>query len=397
LEPLRGQIGTNNPTQENIDMPSLSSEERQQLHDSLLELLGDKYSFEQWKKIARSPGGEGFGRAEWKEFADMGWLGIALPEEAGGSEGGMTELGIVMAAAGRFILLEPFMGTVVLGASAIEKAGTERQRQMLSDVAAGKLLLAFCHAEPGGGYARNWVKTVATRDGGSYVLTGEKSFAIGAHAADQLIVSARIGSENGPVGLFLVPRSAAGLALNQAPALDGRPGAAMTLAGVKVGADARLGASDSDMLGVIDEVLDLGVIMACAEAVGAMATVTDQTVEYLKTRQQFGQPLSKFQVLQHRLVDMSVSTEEARAIVHAALQALDDKAKDAQRLVWMAKVKTAQCARFVGGQGIQLHGGMGMTDELSIGHYYKRLTMCETLFGDAEWYLRQLSQRREAA
>ncbi len=378
-------------------MPSLSSEERQQLHDSLLELLGDKYAFEHWKKIARAPGGEGFGRAEWQEFADMGWLGIALPEEAGGSAGGMTELGIVMAAVGRFILLEPFLGTVVLCAAAIEKAGTERQRRMLSDIAAGKLLLAFCHAEPGGGYAREWVKTVATRDGAGYSLTGEKGFAIGAHAADQLIVSARIGSEAGPVGLFVVPRAAAGVSLIQAPALDGRPGAAMTLAGVKVGADAKLGGSDMDMLAVIDEIIDRGVVMACCEAVGAMATVTDQTVEYLKTRQQFGQPLSKFQVLQHRLVDMSVSTEEARAIVHAALQALDDKAKDAQRLVWMAKVKTAQCARFVGGQGIQLHGGMGMTDELSIGHYYKRLTMCETLFGDAEWYLRQLAQRREAA
>ncbi len=378
-------------------MPSLSSEERQQLHDSLLELLGDKYPFEQWKKIARAPGGEGFGRAEWKEFADMGWLGIALPEDAGGSAGGMTELGIVMAAVGRFILLEPFLGTVVLGASAIEKAGTAQQRNALADVAAGKLLLAFCHAEPESGYARDWVQTVATRDGAGYSLSGAKNFAIGAHAADQLIVSARIGSATGPVGLFIVPRSATGVSLIQAPALDGRFGAAMTLDGVKVGADARLGDSDRDQLAVIDEVIDRGVIMACAEAVGAMASVTDQTVEYLKTRQQFGQPLSKFQVLQHRLVDMSVSTEEARAIVHAALQAVDDQAKDAQRLVWMAKVKTAQCARFVGGQGIQLHGGMGMTDELAIGHYYKRLTMCETLFGDAEWYLRQLAQRREAA
>ena len=378
-------------------MPSLSSEERQQLHDSLLEMLADKYPFEHWKKIARAPGGEGFGRAEWKEFADMGWLGIALPEEAGGSAGGMTELGIVMAAAGRYILLEPFLGTVVLGAAAIEKAGTARQREALADIAAGKLILAFCHAEPGGGYARDWVKTVAARDGAGYALTGEKVFALGAHAADKLIVSARIGSETGPVGLFVIPRAAAGVSLIQAPALDGRPGAAVKLAGVKVGAEARLGDSDRDQLAVIDEVIDRGVIAACAEAVGAMAMVTDTTVEYLKTRQQFGQPLSKFQVLQHRLVDMSVYTEEARAIVHAALQALDDKAKDAQRLVWMAKVKTAQCARFVGGQGIQLHGGMGMTDELSIGHYYKRLTMCETLFGDGEWYLRALGATQDAA
>ncbi len=371
-------------------MPSLSSEERQQLHDSLLEMLTDKYPFEHWKKVARSPGGEGFGRAEWKQYAEMGWLGIALPEEAGGSNGGMTELGIVMAAVGRFMLLEPFLGTVVLGAGAIERAGTAKQKEMLGRIAAGDLILAFCHYEPGSGYERDYVNTVATKDGAGWKLDGDKTFAVGAHAADLLLVSARIGSAKGPVGLFLVPRSAAGVALNQAPAFDGRLGAALRLEGVKLGADARLGDSDVDQLATLDAVIDRAAISACAEAVGAMAAVTDITVEYLKTRQQFGQPLSKFQVLQHRLVDMSVSTEEARAIVHAALQALDDDDPKAERLVWMAKVKTTQCARFVGSQGIQLHGGMGMTDELVVGHYYKRLTMCETLFGDGEWYLKQI-------
>jgi alkylation response protein AidB-like acyl-CoA dehydrogenase len=378
-------------------MPSLSSEERQQLHDSLQELLTDKYSFEHWKKLARTPGGEGFGRAEWKQFADMGWLGIAMPEDAGGSAGGMTELGIVMAGAGRFILLEPFIGTVVMGAGAIELAGGARRNELLGQIATGDLILAFCHGEPGGGYARDYVKTVAKKDGDGYSLTGEKTFALHAHAADLLVVSARVGSENGPLGLFLVPRTAAGVTVLPAPSLDGRQGGAVRLDGAKVDAAGRLGNGEEDLAPVVDKLLDRGVIAACAEAVGAMAAVTDQTVEYLKTRQQFGQPLSKFQVLQHRLVDMSVSTEEARAIVHAALQALDDGAPDAQQLVWMAKVKTAQCARFVGGQGIQLHGGMGMTDELSIGHYYKRLTVCETLFGDGEWYLRQITNALDAA
>ena len=203
-------------------------------------------------------------------------------------------------------------------------------------------------------------------------------------------ISARIGGANGPIGLFLVPRKADGIHLKPAPAFDGRRGAAVTLAGVKVTAEQKLGEGEKDQSGLIGELIDRAIIATCAEAVGAMASVTQQTVEYLKTRQQFGQPLSKFQVLQHRLVDMSVSTEEARAIVHAALQAMDDDTPDARATVWMAKVKTAQSARFVGGQAIQLHGGMGMTDELSIGHYYKRLTMCETLYGDSEWYLRQL-------
>lgn len=372
-------------------MPSFSSEERQLLNDSLTELLTDKYPFEHWKKLARTPGGEGFGRAEWKQYSEMGWLGIAMPEAAGGSGGGLTELGIVMAAAGRFLVLEPLLATVVLGAGAIETAGNAGQQKMLASVAEGKSMLAFCHTEPGGGYSRDYVRTIARRDGAGWVLDGEKGFALHAQVADNLVVTARLGSATGAMRMFLVPRTAAGVALKPAPALDGRPGAAVTLAGVKVAADAKLGDGEADQTKIVDALIDRGVIAACAEAVGAMASVTQQTVEYLKTRQQFGQPLSKFQVLQHRLVDMSVSTEEARAIVHAALQALDDNDPKAGRAVAMAKVKTAQSARFVGAQGIQMHGGMGMTDELAIGHYYKRLTMCETLFGDAEWYLKRLT------
>jgi alkylation response protein AidB-like acyl-CoA dehydrogenase len=372
-------------------MPSFSPEERRLLDDSLDDFLSENYGFERWKKLARGAEMEGFGRAEWARYAEFGWLGVALPEAAGGAGGGMTELGIVMAAAGRHMVLEPLLGTIVLGAAAIEAAGTPARRtQLLPQIAAGKHILAFCHAEPGAGYARDFVHAIARADGRDFIIDGEKSFALGAHAADTLVVSARLRSQNGPVCLFLVPRTASGVRLNVAPALDGRLGATVTLTRAKVATDAKLGDGDEDMLGVIDRVLDRGAIAVCAEACGAMASVTQATIEYLKTRQQFGQPLSKFQVLQHRLVDMSISGEEARAVVHAALQALDDGAPNAQRAVWTAKVKTARAARFVGGQGIQLHGGMGMTDELAIGHYYKRLTLCETLFGDGEWYLRQI-------
>lgn len=372
-------------------MPSFSAEERQLLDDSLRGFLAENYSFERWKKLARGPEMEGFGRAEWARYAELGWLGVALPESAGGAGGGMTELGIVMAGAGSHLVLEPLLGTIVLGAGAIEQGGTPAQReQLLPQIAAGKLLMVFCHAEPGAGYARDYVHAIARADGSGFVIDGEKTFALGAHAADTLVVSARIGSEGGPVCLFLVPSAASGVRLNVAPALDGRLGATVSLSGAKVAADARLGDDDKDMLAVIDRLIDRGAIAVCAEACGAMASVTQATVEYLKTRQQFGQPLSKFQVLQHRLVDMSVSGEEARAVVHAALQALDDDSPNAQRAVWAAKVQTARSARFVGSQAIQLHGGMGMTDDLAIGHYYKRLTLCETLFGDGEWYLKQI-------
>jgi len=379
-------------------MPSLSTEERQLLHDSLNKFLAENYSFERWKKLARGLEMEGFGRGEWAKYAELGWLGVGFPEWAGGAGGGMTELGIVMAAAGRHMVLEPLLGTIVLGAGAIELAGTAGQREtLLPQIAAGKQLMAFCHAEPGAGYARDWVHVVAKEDSSGFLIDGEKSFALGAHAADTLVVSTRIGSEQGPVGLFLVPRNASGVRLNVAPALDGRLGATLSLASAKVASNAKLGDGDKDMLSVIDRLLDRGAIAVCAEACGAMAAVTQVTVDYLKARQQFGQPLSKFQVLQHRLVDMSVSGEEARAVVHAALQALEDNAPDAQQAVWAAKVQTARSARFVGSQAIQLHGGMGMTDELAIGHYYKRLTLCETLFGDGEWYLKQIGAAATAS
>ena len=172
-----------------------------------------------------------------------------------------------------------------------------------------------------------------------------------------------------------------------------RRGASVTLKNVSVPKSTRLTNGSDDATPIIDDVIDRGVLAVCAEAAGAMSAVTEQTVEYLKTREQFGQPLSKFQVLQHRLVDMSIATEESRAATHGALKAYDDGASDAQKKIWKAKVQMAKSARYVGGQAIQLHGGMGMTDELAIGHYYKRLTICETMFGDADWYLRQLSTK----
>lgn len=372
-------------------MPGFDSDERKLLDQSLQSYFSDTYDFEAFKRHMRAEDGPGFSRTAWQAYAEQGWLGVALPESVGGIGGGMTELGIVLAAAGRHLALEPFISTIVTGAMAIEKAGTPDQQSILADVVAGGKLLALCHAEPEAGFGRGHVTTIARASGDGYVLDGAKSFTMHAHAADLLVVSARLGYADGPVQLFLVPGDGAGAARNVAPGLDGRQGAFITLSEAQVSSDARLGTSDDDQLGLISDVIDLGVLASCAEAVGAMAAVTDICVEYLKTREQFGQPLSKFQVLQHRLVDMSVSTEEARASVHAALQTTDDKRPNARQAIWHAKVQTARSARFVGAQGVQLHGGMGMTDELVVGHYYKRLAQLEAMFGDAEWYLAQLA------
>ncbi|MFT5392393.1 MAG: alkylation response protein AidB-like acyl-CoA dehydrogenase [Gammaproteobacteria bacterium] len=372
-------------------MSAFSSDERQLLHDSVQDYFTNQYSFEHFRSLSSAQHPDGYSRAQWSQYGELGWLGVALPEAAGGSSGGITELGIVMAAAGGSLALEPFLQTVVLGARAIELVGTTDQQALLSDVAVGSHTLAFCHAEPDAGYARDYVTALATPSAGGYSIQGEKSFTLHAQAADTLIVSARIGNQSGPVGLFLVPGTTDGVERRLAPALDERRGAALRLTNVAVGKDAKLGASEDDALVAIDQILDRGVAALCAEAAGAMAAVTDQTVEYLKTREQFGKPLSTFQVLQHRLVDMSIASEEARAATHGALTALDAGDPHAQLKVWRAKVQTARSARFVGGQAIQLHGGMGMTDELAIGHYYKRLTMCETMLGDGQWYLKQLA------
>lgn len=372
-------------------MPGFDSDERKLLDQSLQDYFTDNYDFEAFKKHMRSDDGPGFNAQAWQQYAEQGWLGVALPESAGGIGGGLTELAIVLAAAGRHLALEPFNATLVTGATAIEKAGSAEQQALLGEVVAGSLMLAFCHAEPQSGYARDHVTTIATPEGDGYSINGAKGFALHAHVADHLIVTARVGDAAGSVQMFLVPREAEGVTLNVAPGLDGRQGAAVALDNVRVGSDACLSGTDGDKLGLISEIIDRGVLGGCAEAVGAMAAVTDICVEYLKTREQFGQPLSKFQVLQHRLVDMSVSTEEARASVHAALQAVDDNRPNARDAIWKAKVQTARSSRFVGAQGVQLHGGMGMTDELIVGHYYKRLAQLEALYGDAEWYLGQLS------
>ncbi|MCC7045454.1 MAG: acyl-CoA dehydrogenase family protein [Alphaproteobacteria bacterium] len=373
-------------------MPSFSADERLLLDRSLESYYRENYGADQWRLLARNTAC-GYGRDNWKTYAELGWLGVALPETFGGAAGGMTETGIVMAAVGRHLALEPVLGTVVLAAGAIELAGTARQRErLLRQIVAGETVMAFCHYEPGAGYERRQVKTIARQVGDSFVLDGEKSFTLGADSADHLIVSARLRSASGPVALFVVSNDREGLAPIGAPAFDGRFGAAVRLAGVHVPLSARLGDREACELPAIDRLLDRGAIAVCAEACGAMAALTQVTIDYLKIREQFGQPLARFQVLQHRLVDMSLAVEEARATVHAALQALDDGTADAQRAVWIAKVKAGRSARFVGTQGIQLHGGMGMTDELTVGHFYKRLTMCETLFGDADWYLDRLAE-----
>lgn len=371
-------------------MNAYSPEERKLLHDSIEEYFGDKYPAGHSVHLSRTEP-EGFGRGHWGDYARLGWLGLGAPEEAGGHGGGLTEAGILFASAGKHLAQEPLVETLVLGAGALMRLGGDQHAGLVREVIAGERLLALLHYEADSGFDRARVTTIAAQSDGGFTLSGRKAFTLGAHAADMLVVSARIGGESGPVGLFLVPGDAPGVSRVASPCLDGRHGAIVSFEGVALGVDALLGGED-DRLEEIDRLLDRAALATCAEAVGAMNAVAAATIEYLKTRQQFGRALSDFQVLQHRVVDMQLLTEQSRAMVHVALDAVDRGAPGAARMIWLTKVKVAQAARFVGAQGVQLHGGMGMTDELPIGHYYKRLAMCEALFGDADWHLDRIAE-----
>lgn len=365
----------------------LSAEERELFDRSIADVVARGPDFAARISAARAAGAAGSGN--WGEYAALGWLGIAMAEADGGAGGGQTELGILMAAAGRHLLDEPLLANLALAASAIALAGNAAQRALLGEIADGSHLMAFCHADEDSGWDRAHLSTTAQADGGGHVLTGRKTFVPGAHLARTIVVSAR--RPDGTAALFLVPADGPGVSVNASMGIDGRWGGAVALDGVVIGAQAVLGVGDQ--AATIDRVVDRGVAAVSAEACGAMAAVNEMTVAYLKERRQFGRPLSDFQVLQHRLVDMNIAAEEARAVTHAALAALDSDDGQAQRLVWQAKVQVARAAGFVGSQGIQLHGGMGMTDDLAIGHYYKRLTVCQKMFGDAAWYLERLAER----
>lgn len=375
-------------------MAAFTPDERKLLAESIDDYFAKRYGAQHAREVTRSDDADGFDRAAWAEYAALGWLGLMLPEDVGGSAGGLTEGAILFAGAAQHLAAEPLIPTLVQGAGALA-LGTPAQSERLAEIGAGRHIMALCHGEPASGYDRAYVEAVATPQNGGYRIDGAKSFALGAHVADTLVVSARLGV-GGPVALFLVPGNADGLTKTASPTIDGRRGAAVTLSGVAVPAAALLGESDADRLGAIDALLDRAVLAYCADSIGAMTAAAGTTTEYLKQRQQFGQPLTKFQVVQHRLADMHILCEETRAMVHAALADIDADRPGATQQLWRAKVQTARASRFVGAQGVQLHGGMGMTDEMSAGHYYKRLSVNEAMYGDHDWQLARLSTAARA-
>jgi pimeloyl-CoA dehydrogenase small subunit len=367
------------------------SEEQQLLKDSVERFVREEYEFEKRRKLAKSE--EGFSRAHWKRMAELGWLGAGLPEEFGGIGGGAVERMIVMEQIGRGLVLEPYLATAVLGAGLLLEAGSpEQKRALLPKLAAGELLLAFGHAERQARFDLHDVTTRAEKAGPGWRLSGEKSVVLHAAAADKLIVSARTSGERRArdgIGLFVVDRAAKGLTRRDYPTVDGLRASEVAFDGVE--AEAALGEPGKG-LPVVERVVEQAVAALCAEAVGAMQVLHDDTNEHLKTRVQFGRPIGQFQVLQHRMVDMFMEVEQARSMMLlATLKLAEPDARERARASSAAKVQIGRSGRLVGQQAIQLHGGMGMTEELRVGHYFKRLTMIDLSFGDVDWHLKRFA------
>jgi alkylation response protein AidB-like acyl-CoA dehydrogenase len=370
------------------------SEEQELLQSSIQRLLRDQYDFDTRRKIVATD--EGWSRGHWKAFAELGLCAAPFQESSGGLGGGPLATMIVMREFGRNLVVEPFLETVVLAGGLIEDAGSRDQREAyLPRIMAGESIWALAWAEGRSRYDFASVTTTARRQGENYVLSGTKAAVIGAPWADWLIVSAR--TSGGPrdrsgVSLFVVDRQSANLHLQSFKTIDGRRAAEITLMNVEVPAGQLLG-TEGEGVAALEACRDRAIAALCAEAVGAMSELNAATLEYSKTRKQFGVALGTFQVLQHRMVDMFVALEESISLTQHLNLSLAAGEPHGSKLASGAKTKVGYAARFVAEQAIQLHGGMGMSDELNVGHYFKRIASINVQFGDPAYHLMRYAQQ----
>ena len=366
------------------------SEEQGLLQDSVQRFIQNSYTFEARQKLLETE--EGFSRDNWASFAELGWLALPFAEESGGFGGTAVETMILMEEFGKGLVVEPFVSTVIMAGSVIEAGGTQAHREgVLAEIMEGKKPASLAYVEPQARFNLADITTTAKPEGDGYVINGFKGVVLGGPSADLLVVPARTSGDQrdqSGITLFLVGASAPGVARRNYPTIDGMQASEITFEKVKV--------SGEDLLGEVDRGLPLletginnGILAVSAEAVGAMEVLYKTTVEYCKTREQFGQPIGKFQVLQHRMVDMFMEHEQAKSLLYmAALRMCEDDELAARKAVSALKVQVGKGGRFVGQNAIQLHGGMGMTDELNVGHYFKRITAIETLFGNLDHHLK---------
>ena len=370
------------------------SDDQRLLQDSITRLLGDRYAFEQRKGYLKTA--EGFSPALWSQYAELGLLGVPFAEEYGGFGGGAQEIMLVMQAFGRALILEPYLATVVLGGTALRLAGSDAQRAaILPAIAEGRMKLAFAHSERQARYDLTDVVTTAKRSGGGWVLDGAKSVVTHGEAADRLVLSARTSGDRydaDGITLFLVDTNAPGLARRGYATRDEQRAADIALSNVTVG-DAEVLGEVGKGLPIVQRIVEAGIAATAAEAVGAMEAMHSMTLEYSKTREQFGKPIGSYQVVQHRLADMFMTMEQGRSMAMLATMMVDHPdAGERARKIAMAKVGVGQAGRYVSQSAIQMHGGIGMTEEYAVGHYFRRCMAIERLFGDPAYYLQKLAE-----
>lgn len=369
------------------------SDEQRLLADSVTRLLADQYSFEARKGYLKQS--QGWSPDLWSRFAELGLLGLPFAEDYGGFGGGPLETMLVMEQFGHALVLEPYVATVVLAGTAIREAGTDEQKQaLLPQIAEGHLKLAFAHGERQARYDLTDVMTTATRNSKGWVLDGAKAVVTHGDCADKLVISARTAGERDAaagITLFLVDAHAPGVARRGYAMRDEQRAADIALSNVHV-ADADVLGEVGNGLPVIERVVETGIAATSAEAVGAMAAMNDLTLEYSRTREQFGKPIGSYQVVQHRLADMFMSMEQGRSMAMLAAMSVNQADPvERARSIAMAKVGVGQACRYVSQSAVQMHGGIGMTEEYAVGHYFRRCMVIERLFGDPAYYLATLA------
>jgi pimeloyl-CoA dehydrogenase small subunit len=370
------------------------TEEQELLRHSVQRLFADHYAFDARKRYAQEPGG--YSGALWARYAELGLLGLPFAEEHGGSAGGPVETMIVMEEVGRALALEPYLSTVVLAGGLLRLGGGKALcADLVPKIAGGDLMLAFAHAERQSRYDLADVAASARREGAGYVLDGAKSLVLHGDSARKFIVSARLSGgqrDRDGLALFVVDAAAKGVSTRGYATVDGLRAAEVTLAGVRVDAGAAIG-EPGKAYPLIERVVDTAIAALAAEAVGAMTAMHEQTVDYMKTRKQFGVTIGSFQALQHRAAEMLVALEQARSMAMlATMMGAEENVRERRQAISAAKVQIGRSARIVGHGAIQIHGGIGMTMEAKVGHYFKRVTTIDTIFGDADYHLGLLAE-----
>ena len=366
------------------------NEEQTLIQDQVDQFIQKEYDWETRQSLSNSE--LGFGDNNWQKFAELGWLGISTSEDNGGFGGSAIESMLIMEAFGKGLVVEPFLETIIMSGGLIDEHGSDQHKSSILEPAiAGQLHLALAYAEPQSRFNLSDVVTEAKSDGDNFILNGYKSVVMNGPSANKIIISARTSGsqleENG-ITLFVVDGDSQGLNKTNYKTVDGRRASDLTIENVSVSKEDIIGQIDAGF-DILDSSIDRAILAISAEAVGAMEVLYKTTVEYTKTREQFGTSIGKFQVLQHRMVDMFMEYEQCKSLLYMATMKHEEGSADAKKAISGLKYQVGKAGRFIGQQAVQLHGGMGVTDELNVGHYFKRLTTVGTIFGNSDYHLKK--------